>query len=171
MNNKNRSEELIIRRAQLSDLKDIMPVFACARRFMAQTGNPTQWADGYPEPSFIAEEIASGHCYVFVNPSGKIVATFCYIEGDDPTYHVIEGGKWLNEAPYAVLHRLASDGSYSGIADLCLDWCFTKTANLRVDTHQDNKVLQHILLKHGFTYCGIIYVRNHSPRLAYQKIL
>ena len=40
MNNKNRSEELIIRRAQLSDLKDIMPVFACARRFMAQTGCP-----------------------------------------------------------------------------------------------------------------------------------
>ena len=138
---------------------------------MVQTGNPTQWADGYPEPSFIAKEIASGHCYVFVDPLGKIVATFCYIEGDDPTYHVIEGGKWLNEAPYAVLHRLASDGSYSGIADLCLDWCFTKTANLRVDTHQDNKVLQHILLKHGFTYCGIIYVRNHSPRLAYQKIL
>ena len=32
MNNKNRSEELIIRRAQLSDLNDIMPVFACARR-------------------------------------------------------------------------------------------------------------------------------------------
>ena len=93
MNNKNRSEELIIRRAQLSDLKDIMPVFDCARRFMAQTGNPTQWADGYPEPSFIAEEIASGHCYVFVDPLGKIVATFCYIEGDDPTYHVIEGGK------------------------------------------------------------------------------
>ena len=46
MNNKNRSEELIIRRAQLSDLNDIMLVFACARRFMAQTGNPTQWADG-----------------------------------------------------------------------------------------------------------------------------
>lgn len=116
-------------------------------------------------------EIAAGHCYVFVDDLGKPVATFCYIEGDDPTYHVIEGGKWLNDAPYAVLHRLASDGSHSGIADLCLNWCFTQTSNLRVDTHQDNKVLQHILLKHGFKYCGIIYVRNHSPRLAYQKIL
>lgn len=162
---------LVIRRADLSEVDAIMPIFDCARRFMVQTGNPTQWADGYPERSLVEEEISAGHCYVFADDCGKLVATFCYIEGDDPTYHVIEGGEWLNDAPYAVLHRLASDGSYSGIADLCLDWCFTRTANLRVDTHRDNKVLQHILLKHGFTYCGIIYVRNHSPRLAYQKII
>lgn len=167
----NSSGVLTIRKAELCDLDLIMPIFDCARRFMIQTGNPTQWADGYPERSFMENEIASGHCYVFVDGVGKPVATFCYIEGDDPTYHVIEGGKWLNDAPYAVLHRLASDGSHSGIADLCLNWCFTQTSNLRVDTHQDNKVLQHILLKHGFNYCGIIYVRNHSPRLAYQKIL
>lgn len=162
---------LTIRKAELYDLNSIMPIFDRARQFMIQAGNPTQWADGYPERSFMENEIVAGHCYVFIDGVGKTVATFCYIEGDDPTYHVIEGGKWLNDAPYAVLHRLASDGSYSGIADLCLNWCFTQTSNLRVDTHQDNKVLQHILLKHGFKYCGIIYVRNHSPRLAYQKIL
>lgn len=167
----NSGEELAIRKAELYDLDSVMPIFDCARQFMVQTGNPTQWADGYPERSFMENEIAAGHCYVFVDDLGKPVATFCYIEGDDPTYHVIEDGKWLNDAPYAVLHRLASDGSHSGIADLCLNWCFTQTSNLRVDTHQDNKVLQHILLKHGFKYCGIIYVRNHSPRLAYQKIL
>ena len=167
----NSEEELAIRKAELYDLDSVMPIFDYARQFMIQTGNPTQWADGYPERSFMENEIAAGHCYVFVDDLGKPVATFCYIEGDDPTYHVIEGGKWLNDAPYAVLHRLASDGSHSGIADLCLNWCFTQTSNLRVDTHQDNKVLQHILLKHGFKYCGIIYVRNHSPRLAYQKIL
>ncbi len=169
--NEGGSGKLAIRRARPSDLEAIMHVFDCARRFMSRTGNPTQWADGYPEASLMAEEISKGHCHVFADSSGKVVATFCYIAGDDPTYHLIEGGKWLNDGPYAVLHRLASDGSHPGIADSCLEWCFTKTANLRVDTHRDNKVLRHILSKHGFTYCGIIHVRGHSPRLAYQKII
>jgi RimJ/RimL family protein N-acetyltransferase len=38
-----------------------------------------------------------------------------------------------------------------------------------VDTHQDNVVMQRILEKLGFTYCGIIFVANGTPRLAYQK--
>ena len=148
-----------------------MHIFVAARKFMASVGNPTQWGDGYPEVEFMIDEINKGHCYVILNDSKKIVATFCYIEGDDPTYNVIESGKWLNDSPYAVLHRLASDGSIKGIGKLCLDWCFNHTSNLRVDTHKDNKVLQNILANYGFTYCGIIYVRNHSPRLAYQKVI
>ena len=53
--------------------------------------------------------------------------------------------------------------------DLCLEWCSSHCPNLRVDTHRDNKVLQNILLKNGFTYCGIIYVKNGTERLAYQR--
>ena len=30
--------------------------------------------------------------------------------------------------------------------------------------------MQHNLLKHGFTYCGIIYLLNGDERLAYQRI-
>ena len=30
--------------------------------------------------------------------------------------------------------------------------------------------MQHILQKHGFRYCGIIYLLNGDERLAYQKI-
>ena len=31
--------------------------------------------------------------------------------------------------------------------------------------------MQHNLLKHGFSYCGIIYLANGDERLAYQRIL
>ena len=40
---------------------------------------------------------------------------------------------------------------------------------IRIDTHRDNKIMQHNLLKYGFTYCGIIYLANGDERLAYQK--
>ena len=38
------------------------------------------------------------------------------------------------------------------------------------DTHRDNTIMQHLITKHGFTYCGIILLANGDERLAYQKI-
>ena len=40
-----------------------------------------------------------------------------------------------------------------------------------IDTHRDNKIMQHNILKHGFTYCGIIYLLSGDERLAYQKFM
>ena len=152
-----------------ADLDILLAIFERARQFMASVGNPNQWIQGYPGRQLMEAEIAASHCYVCLH-GGRIVGTFCFIPGPDPNYRVIEDGAWLSDAPYTVLHRLASDGSVRGVADACLDWCFQRTSNLRVDTHRDNKVLQHILAKHGFSYCGIIYVANGTPRLAYQKV-
>ena len=42
--------------------------------------------------------------------------------------------------------------------------------SLRADTHADNKIMQHLLEKNGFTRCGIIHVADGSPRFAYQKL-
>ena len=42
--------------------------------------------------------------------------------------------------------------------------------SLRADTHADNKVMQHLLEKNGFTRCGVIHVADGSPRFAYQKL-
>lgn len=165
-----RKNNFTIRLAVLADLDSLLSIFERARLFMASVGNPHQWVQGYPGRSLMEAEILSSHCYVCLYES-RIVGTFCFIPGPDPCYSVIEGGAWFSDAPYHVLHRLASDGSVRGIADACLEWCFQHTANLRVDTHQDNKVLQHILAKHGFSYCGIIYVANGTPRLAYQKVI
>ena len=54
------------------------------------------------------------------------------------------------------------------VSEACLDWCFERWPNVRVDTHRDNKVMQHILTKYGFQRCGIIYVKNGTERIAYQ---
>ena len=32
-------------------------------------------------------------------------------------------------------------------------------------------IMQHNILKHGFTYCGIIYLLSGDERLAYQKVV
>lgn len=158
-----------IRLATKTDLAAIMPIFDKARAFMAANGNNKQWINGYPQQELIEKEIKSGHCYVCTDETQKVVATFCFIKGPDPTYALIEEGSWPNDKPYYVIHRLASDGSHKGIARLCINWCFAQHPCLRADTHEDNHIMQHLLEQNGFVRCGIIYVANGTPRIAYQK--
>ena len=156
-----------IRKATLGDMDRLMEIFDKARSFMRQTGNANQWINGYPQRELIQEEINNGHCFV-LQDGQEIIATFCFIKGPDPTYSFIKDGEWPSEKPYYVIHRLASDGSSHNIAQACFTWGLQQTACLRADTHADNKVMQHLLEKNGFTRCGIIYVADGSERIAYQ---
>lgn len=162
--------DIDIRKAVTADIDRLMRIFSIAREFMKSSGNPNQWIDGYPQQELISSEIADGHCFVCVDKeNGNIVGTFCLIKGPDPTYNYIENGAWPDDEPYYVIHRLASDGSVGGITALCIEWCLRMASCLRADTHHDNKVMQHLLEKNGFKRCGIIYVANGTPRIAYQK--
>jgi len=158
-----------IRPTTHDDLPEVMEIYAIARDFMCSTGNVSQWTDGYPLVAFIKEEIDAGHSFVCENQEGELIGTFCFIIGDDPTYENIYEGEWLNNDLYGTVHRIASSGKEKGIAEACFRWCFLQCNNVRVDTHRDNRVMQRILKKLGFSYCGIIYVSNGTERLAYQR--
>lgn len=157
-----------IRQALHGDLPRILKLYKDARTFMSKTGNPTQWGNSYPPESIIKSDINSHCCYV-CESEDRIIAVFFYSSGPDSTYRIIKDGKWLNDAPYGVVHRIASDGSTRGTASFCLSWAFSQCGNLKIDTHRNNRIMQHLLEKNGFTYCGIIYTPEGSERLAYQK--
>lgn len=158
-----------IRKAQLQDLESIMAVYVIAKQFMQETGNKHQWIDGYPSSTLIMDDIQTGNCYVCTADDDEIVGVFYYRQGPDKTYAKIYEGKWLNDEPYGVIHRLAGTGKGKGIAAVCLNWCFRQCNNIRVDTHRDNLVMQQILKKNGYTPCGIIYIENGTERLAFHK--
>ena len=164
-----------IRKSTEQDVPRMMEIYAYARKFMAENGNPDQWGrNQWPPEALIHEDIKSGNSYVCVNEEGKVIATFYYIQGKDvePTYPGITDGKWLDEGPYGVVHRIAGDGSKKGIGEFCLNWAFEQSGgHLRIDTHGDNKVMQGLLKKLGFVHCGTIFVyEDNDPRLAYEKI-
>lgn len=156
-----------IRKALPADLDHILRIYAAARQFMRETGNPTQWGDHYPPRDMIEQDIAAGRSYVCAE-EGVPCAAFAFIPGIDPTYLKIYEGAWLNDAPYAAVHRVASDGTHRGMIARVMDFCLSSGLDIRIDTHRDNKVMQHQLLKNGFTYCGIIYLEDGDERLAYQ---
>ena len=95
-----------------------------------------------------------------------------WVDGPEPTYSKIYDGKWIDDSlAYHVIHRIASYPEAHGVFKEIMDFCFTHDANIRIDTHKDNLIMQHNIAKHGFTYCGIIYLPSGDERLAYQKIL
>ncbi len=160
----------IIRNTHPDDLTVVVQLYATARQFMKQTNNPNQWKDDYPPLDLIKEDISKNCSYICENREGEILAVFFYSFGQkDPTYLYITDGEWLNHNTYGVVHRIASTGRVRGIAQFCINWCFEQSKNLRIDTHKDNKIMQHILKKLKFERCGVIYLENGDERVAYQK--
>ncbi len=158
-----------IRKAKIEELDLLMEKYARARKFMAEHGNPNQWGSDKPSRAQIEADILAGDSYV-CEEDGKIVGVFYHKIEEDPTYAVIEAGEWISNEPYGVVHRITSDGTVKGTASFCLSWAFEQCKNLRIDTHRDNIVMQNLLKKNGFTYCGIIHIEDGSERLAYQKL-
>ena len=165
---------MTIRKTTPADIETLMNIFAHARAFMTEHGNPTQWASrNWPPRELILQDMEQGKSYV-CEEDGRVVGTFFFDSGKDiePTYSRIEGGSWSADRPYGVIHRIASDGTVRGVGKFCIDWALEKCGYLRIDTHSDNTVLRSLLEKKGFRYCGIIYVRNGtSPRMAYDRII
>lgn len=157
----------MIRPAQREDLGAVLTVYGTARKFMRENGNPMQWGDSYPSEELLKDDIAKRRLYV-VEEGGAIHGAFAFCPGLEPTYAHLEQGSWKADGPYATIHRVASDGAVKGIFARCADFCKERCANLRIDTHRNNKIMRHLIEKNGFEKCGVIHVRDGSPRIAYQ---
>ncbi len=160
----------MIRTAQSDDLPQILKIYDRARRFMAENGNPDQWGNVFPPTALLQQDIAVGRLFVSEDADG-IHAAFAFIVGDDPAYATIGDGAWLSDAPYGTIHRLASDGRTHGVLDAVVAFCAARQPHLRIDTHADNAIMQHLILKNGFTRCGIVRtVEDGTPRIAYERL-
>ncbi len=155
----------------MGDLPRIMELYDLARAFMRSRGNRVQWVGGYPSRELVMAGIAAGEQWVCVADhlqDGYIAATFWFAVGPEPTYAEIDGA-WLDDEPYGVVHRLASDGRVRGVGAFCLEWCLERCGNIRVDTHECNAVMQNILHTLGYTHRGVIRIADGTPRDAFQK--
>lgn len=157
-----------IRPASPGNLVELMHIYSSAREHMMQVGNANQWIDGYPSQEVISLDIKNNNHFICIEDS-QILGCFTFIIGKDSTYSVIEKGTWLNSKPYAVIHRLAILEHGKGIGSFCIEWCFSRHQNIKVDTHQDNISMQKLLVKNEFQRCGIIYNARGDARVAFQS--
>ncbi|MBQ4087106.1 MAG: N-acetyltransferase [Clostridia bacterium] len=157
----------MIRQAKKEEIDKILHIYDVAKAFMRANKNPTQWNDGYPEKELLLADMEKDELFVLDEGKG-ICACFALIGGIDPTYGYIEDGSWMSDSDYGTIHRIASDGTASGVFQKAVSFARETYDHIRVDTHKDNHPMQHVILKEGFSYRGIIYLENGDPRLAYE---
>lgn len=166
------NEKRTIRKVLLpADGERIMEVFSAAKGIMRASGNIHQWSDDYPSLDAVKADAERGGAFV-VEDAGVVVGYFAFLSSPEPTYSQIYDGEWTDDVlPYHVIHRIASMPDAHGVFKSIMDFCFALDRNIRIDTHRDNRIMQHVIQDYGFTYCGIIYLANGDERLAYQKTI
>lgn len=157
-----------IRKATAHDVEAILSLYADARAFMRSVGNAGQWGDSYPGIDDVERDLAADALYACVDERNEVLAAFFFQEGPDPTYAVIEGA-WTDEGPYHVMHRVAARAG-SGAGRFAIAWATGQVRSVRIDTHEDNAPMRHVLSSLGFIECGTIHLADGSPRIAYQHI-
>lgn len=169
-------KNLRFRKGRTEDLERIMELVADAQNWFREQ-SVDQWQDGYPTRELILSDIAHNENYI-VEYNGIAVATAVISFAGEPTYAEINGKGWLNDKPYAVVHRIAvsDECRRKGIAKEILHFaeelCAERVvADIRIDTHCDNKAMRALLKKMGYTHCGRITLTSGAFREAYHKVL
>ena len=181
-----------MRYATTADIEQILAITDSARRFQRQCGF-RQWEDGYPAYENIAADIAAQGAYIFENEGTSAKAADITIEGSNIVErenivayaYLTEGdaeydrlsGIWHYPRPYGVIHRLAIAPNFrgQGLAAQILAMSEAHLAAqgiraMRIDTGQDNIVMQRILSRADYTCRGLHHF-SWGPRLAYEKPL
>ena len=160
------------------DLVPIMKVIAEAQALLA-SHEIDQWQNGYPNESAILEDLKNNESYIVTSKDSTLIGTAMFTTKNEPTYKSIEG-KWItkSDAIYGVIHRMAVTNEFrkKGIAKFIFEQCEQQLLknniiSMRIDTHEDNLVMQSLLKKLKYLYCGVIYLDNGDKRLAYEKCL
>lgn len=155
-----------IRPARREELDTILAIYAYARSFMKETGNPTQWEGGYPSRELLLSDIAGEHLYVLAE-EGALHGVFAFFPEGDPAYDALSA-MWQSTLPYAAIHRVASAGKKKGILSACVAYCLSRAKHLKIDTHKDNLVMQNALSRLGFRACGIADIPDVGERILYE---
>lgn len=134
-----------------------------------------QWTDDYPTLDLVKEDIEKQIGYV-LKVDDEIAAYMAITFTEDPFYKDIKGA-WSSDDVYCVVHRVAVNPKFRSqgitstifkeVEKLCLE---NNIFYIRIDTHHENKLMQHVFIKNGFKYCGTCYFHG-SDKLAYDKIL
>lgn len=170
------NDMVLIRETEERDIGAVLVLYEKAKASLRERGIP-QWQDGYPNEESLRRDMADHVSYV-MEEEGEVIGTACIQLKDDPNYSYVEGGQWLNEEPYAVIHRITVSYEKKGRGYAGRFFAFAEQLaredgrrNVRADTHQKNASMKKALETFGFRACGTVYMADGAPRIAYHKVI
>ena len=164
---------MIFRKATTEDIDVIAGFIDAASKRLCAAGID-QWQRGYPNRQSIERDIEAGVGMLLCEGATLLMYGAVIFTGE-PAYNDLTGGEWLTQDDYAVVHRLCANEIFVGMG-FAKSFMFAAEAmaservkSMRIDTHPDNKIMQNLVERMGFTYCGDVVIE--SRRLAYEKII
>ena len=177
------------RKAKIEDLDQIMEAVEDSREVLRLQGNG-QWQDGYPNKDDFINDINNKRLFVTFDKEPNEIVGVCALTYSEEDYHHLYEGKWLTELPYMVMHRVAIKKKYRGrgygkrlfelfiaIITAVITSYFIEQAkvegyrSLRIDTHEGNAIMRHLIESFGFTYCGKAILTPNKDRMMFERVL
>lgn len=165
--------EIEIRSVKKEEAQIALEILSDARNHQREQGF-MQWTDDYPNLKAVIEDINNNSAYFFINDGTPFGYAYIGFDGE-VTYNKIQG-EWKSNRKYAVIHRLAfgkevqgkglSKSTFQAIKEFVGS---RGIHSIRIDTHEDNKKMQHILKREDYQYCGIATIPS-GERLAYELL-
>lgn len=163
--------DFTIRKTLPTDIPEVMRLFLKGKAMQIKQGNPTQWPKGYPNETYIRQDMQQNGSYVLL-VADRIEATMALLPGPDALYDLHLEGEWLRPmaSNYGVIHRLCTSGHYQGLGRELVSFAQQQYMHLRMDTHPNNKSLHRLAEVQGFTFCGRIVHSNNVPSHVFEWV-
>lgn len=168
-----------LRRATPADLPAITAIISGAKAYLKEQ-QINQWQDGYPDPATLKQDIKDGITFVLIY-NNTVAGTAALHQGIDVNYLKIEDGQWISGTSdhYSAIHRIAVASDFRGhhLSETLMTGLITISGllgfkDIRIDTHPENKGMQHVITSSGFDYRGIVHMqRDNAIRYAYQLLI
>jgi len=166
----------ILRKTTMNDIPTVMEIIEQGKAYLKSNGID-QWQNGYPNEDVIKEDITNGYGYV-LESADKVIGTVALSFDGEPWYDDITDGEWLTNGEFLVIHRLAVSPDVRGtnvaseVIKQAEQLCAQHGVNsIKIDTHEDNIIMQKFVKKNGFGYCGMVILGSEGERLAFEKLI
>lgn len=161
------------RKANYNDIEAINKIYEDASKSLAEN-EVDQWQDEL-KPKIKNKE-AIKNIYLLTE-NEEILSTGLILDYDKD-YANIYDGFWLSNGKYYVVHKFATNikirrKGYASIFLQEVEKLAIKNSifSIKIDTHEDNYLMQKLLAKNGYKKCGMVILEGSGKRLAYEKLL
>ncbi|WEV50415.1 GNAT family N-acetyltransferase [Lactobacillus sp. ESL0731] len=164
-----------LRRATMTDFDQIMAILKDGANQLAESG-VNQWQGEYPSPDQIKEDIENGWAYLAVSDDEETVGAISIVTPPDHSYDKLNGDWLIQTDNYVVIHRVAIHSKHAGngYATKLLQAVIEnirdnhpEVDSIRIDTHEDNKAMQHLIDKMGFKQVGTLHGVYRADETSY----
>lgn len=163
-----------LRQATQKDFEQIIAILADGRNQLAEKG-VDQWQGDYPNRDHVKEDIDKGFAYLVVSDDEETVGALSIVAPPEHDYDTMDGQWLVDTNKYRVIHRVAIHSNHAGhgYASRMFEEVikYVEQADdiksLRIDTHEDNKAMQHLIEKNGFQRVGTLHGVYRKNEISY----